>query len=133
MLKGDHFPYKAAAIGDVETTDTTDLNNTQDDDECEEEGEDLLNGNFKDDYRRMDEHDRDDPVGLDESFEDDMDTDQVIQDRKVAGLKLEARDVCFSNRKLPQLLHDNNTYDDSYRPSKRSRVDSSVQEAMILF
>ncbi|KAJ6375894.1 hypothetical protein OIU77_000791 [Salix suchowensis] len=71
----------------------------------------------------MDEHDRDDPVGLDESFEDDMDTDQVIQDRKVAGLKLEARDVCFSNRKLPQLLHDNNTYDDSYRPSKRSRVD----------
>lgn len=26
-LKGDHYPYKAAAIGDVETTDTTDLNN----------------------------------------------------------------------------------------------------------
>lgn len=62
-------------------------------------------------------------MGLDESFEDDRDPDQVIQDRRAAELELEARDVRFSNRKLPELLHDNDTDDDSYRPSKRSRAD----------
>ena len=72
-----------------------------DGDECEEEGEDLLNDNFMDDYRRMDEQDQYDPVGLDESFEDDMDTDQVIQDRRVPGLKLEARDVCLFKSEAP--------------------------------
>ncbi|CAK7336004.1 unnamed protein product [Dovyalis caffra] len=91
--------------------------------EEEEEGEDLFNDNFMDDYRRMDEHDQYESVGLDESFEDDRDPDQVIQDRREAELELEARDVRFTNRKLPQLLHDNDTDDDSYRPSKRSRAD----------
>ncbi|KAJ6713629.1 DNA REPLICATION LICENSING FACTOR MCM FAMILY MEMBER [Salix viminalis] len=76
-----------------------------------------------DDYRRMDDHDQYEPVGLDESFEDDREPDQVIQDRRAAEVELEARDVRFSNRKLPQLLHDNDTDDDSYRPSKRSRAD----------
>uniref|UniRef100_A0A6N2M5E3 DNA replication licensing factor MCM2 n=2 Tax=Salix viminalis TaxID=40686 RepID=A0A6N2M5E3_SALVM len=92
-------------------------------DEEEEEGEDLFNDNFMDDYRRMDDHDQYEPVGLDESFEDDREPDQVIQDRRAAEVELEARDVRFSNRKLPQLLHDNDTDDDSYRPSKRSRAD----------
>jgi DNA replication licensing factor MCM2 len=62
-------------------------------------------------------------MGLDESFEDDRDTDQVIQDRRAAKLELEARDVRFSNQKLLQLLHDNDTDDDSYRPSKGSKAD----------
>lgn len=75
------------------------------------------------DYRRMDEHDQYELVGLEESFEDDRDTDQVIQDRRAAKLELEARDVRFSNQKLLQLLHDNDTADDSYRPSKGSRAD----------
>ncbi|KAJ6307769.1 hypothetical protein OIU76_017541 [Salix suchowensis] len=92
-------------------------------DEEEEEGEDLFNDNFMDDYRRMDDHDQYEAVGLDESFEDDREPDQVIQDRRAAEVELEARDVRFSNRKLPQLLHDNDTDDDSYRPSKRSRAD----------
>ncbi|KAF9689051.1 hypothetical protein SADUNF_Sadunf01G0051600 [Salix dunnii] len=92
-------------------------------DEEEEEGEDLFNDNFMDDYRRMDDHDQYEAVGLDESFEDDREPDQVIHDRRAAEAELEARDVRFSNRKLPQLLHDNDTDDDSYRPSKRSRAD----------
>ncbi|KAJ6945776.1 hypothetical protein NC651_000744 [Populus alba x Populus x berolinensis] len=96
---------------------------TEEPEEEEEEGEDLFNDNFMDDYRRMDEHDQYETVGLDESFEDDRDPDQVIQDRRAAELELEARDVRFSNRKLPELLHDNDTDDDSYRPSKRSRAD----------
>jgi len=62
------------------------------------------------DYRRMDEHDQYETVGLDESFEDDRDPDQVIKDRREAELELEARDVRFSNRKLPQLLHDNGIF-----------------------
>ncbi|XVF28877.1 hypothetical protein REPUB_Repub15cG0070500 [Reevesia pubescens] len=44
-------------------------------------------------------------------------------DRRAAKLELDARDARLSNRKLPQLLHDQDTDDDNYRPSKRSRAD----------
>ncbi|KAL9369682.1 hypothetical protein Peur_040881 [Populus x canadensis] len=133
-------PTTSAGFNTDQLPHNTSQNYTDDDDEAavdpqilpeepeepeeeEEEGEDLFNDNFMDDYRRMDEHDQYETVGLDESFEDDRDPDQVIQDRREAELELEARDVRFSNRKLPQLLHDNDTDDDSYRPSKRSRAD----------
>lgn len=133
-------PTTSAGFNTDQLPHNTSQNYTDDDDEAavdpqilpeepeepeeeEEEGEDLFNDNFMDDYRRMDEHDQYETVGLDESFEDDRDPDQVIQDRRAAELELEARDVRFSNRKLPQLLHDNDTDDDSYRPSKRSRAD----------
>ncbi|XP_011004331.1 PREDICTED: LOW QUALITY PROTEIN: DNA replication licensing factor MCM2-like [Populus euphratica] len=133
-------PTTSAGFNTDQLPHNTSQNYTDDDDEAavdpqilpeepeepeeeEEEGEDLFNDNFMDDYRRMDEHDQYETVGLDESFEDDRDPDQVIQDRRAAELELEARDVKFSNRKLPQLLHDNDTDDDSYRPSKRSRAD----------
>ncbi|GMP57405.1 hypothetical protein CsSME_00021521 [Camellia sinensis var. sinensis] len=91
--------------------------------EEEEEGEDLFNDNYMDDYRRMDEHDQYEPVGLDESLEDERDLDQIMADRRAAELELEARDGRASQRKLPQLLHDQDTDDDNYRPSKRSRAD----------
>lgn len=133
-------PTTSAGFNTDQLPHNTSQNYTDDDDEAavdpqilpeepeepeeeEEEGEDLFNDNFMDDYRRMDEHDQYETVGLDESFEDDRDPDQVIQDRRAAELELEARDVRFSNRKLPELLHDNDTDDDSYRPSKRSRAD----------
>lgn len=133
-------PTTSAGFNTDQLPHNTSQNYTDDDDEAavdpqilpeepeepeeeEEEGEDLFNDNFMDDYRRMDEHDQYETVGLDESFEDDRDPDQVIKDRREAELELEARDVRFSNRKLPQLLHDNDTDDDSYRPSKRSRAD----------
>ncbi|GMI89842.1 MINICHROMOSOME MAINTENANCE 2 [Hibiscus trionum] len=93
-------------------------------DEEEDDGEDLYNDNFMDDYRRMDAHDQYESVGLDESMEDERDLDQIMQDRRAAELELETRDARLSNRKLPQLLHDQDTDDDNYRPSKRPRADS---------
>ncbi|KAL7241379.1 hypothetical protein ACSBR2_006902 [Camellia fascicularis] len=95
----------------------------EEEEEEEEEGEDLFNDNYMDDYRRMDEHDQYEPVGLDESLEDERDLDQIMADRRAAELELEARDGRASQRKLPQLLHDQDTDDDNYRPSKRSRAD----------
>ncbi|XP_052184215.1 DNA replication licensing factor MCM2 [Diospyros lotus] len=88
----------------------------------EEEGEDLFNDNYMDDYRRMDEHDQYESVGLDDSLEDERDLDQIMADRRAAEIELDTRDGRTSQRKLPQLLHDQDTDDDSYRPSKRSRA-----------
>ncbi|KAK9277392.1 hypothetical protein L1049_006935 [Liquidambar formosana] len=91
--------------------------------EEEEEGEDLFNDNYMDDYRRMDEHDQYESLGLDESLEDERDLDQIMQDRRAAEVELDTRDGRVTQRKLPQLLHDQDTDDDNYRPSKRSRAD----------
>ncbi|XP_065853028.1 DNA replication licensing factor MCM2 [Euphorbia lathyris] len=91
--------------------------------EDEEEGEDLFNDNFLEDYRRMDEHDNYESVGLDDSLEDERDLDQIMRDRRAAEAELDTRDERVVDRKLPQLLHDHDTDDDSYRPSKRSRAD----------
>lgn len=88
----------------------------------EEEGEDLFNDNYMDDYRRMDENDQYESLGLDESLEDERDLDQIMADRRAAELELDAREG-RTQRKLPQLLHDQDTDDDNYRPSKRSRAD----------
>ncbi|KAJ8452179.1 hypothetical protein Cgig2_016760 [Carnegiea gigantea] len=90
----------------------------------EEEGEDLYNDDFLNDYRVMEEHDQYEEEGLNDSLEDERDLDQIMKDRRAAELELDARDARFSNnRKLPQLLHDQDTDDDNYRPSKRSRAD----------
>ncbi|KAK4762911.1 hypothetical protein SAY86_008679 [Trapa natans] len=89
----------------------------------EEEGEDLFNDNFMDDYRGMDEHDQYETMGLDDSFEDERNLDQIMADRRAAEVELDARDVHTTNRKLPHLLHDQDTDDDSYRPTKRHRAD----------
>ncbi|XP_071702697.1 DNA replication licensing factor MCM2-like [Rutidosis leptorrhynchoides] len=91
-------------------------------DEDEGEGEDLFGDDFINDYRRMDEHDQYESVGLDESHEDERDLDQIMADRRAAEIELDARDGVASQRKLPQLLHDQDTDDDSYRPSKRTRA-----------
>ncbi|KAI6686773.1 hypothetical protein NL676_032686 [Syzygium grande] len=76
----------------------------------------------KDDYQRM-ENDQYESLGLDESYEDERDLDQIMADRRAAEVELEARDGRVNNRKLPQLLHDQDTDDDTYRPSKRHRAD----------
>ncbi|KAL9254469.1 DNA replication licensing factor MCM2-like protein [Drosera capensis] len=89
----------------------------------EEDGEDLFADNYLDDYQRMEEHDQYEPVGLDDSMEDERDLDQIIEDRRAADMELEARDARFTNRKLPQLLHDQDEDYDDYRPSKRTRTD----------
>ncbi|GAB2292715.1 hypothetical protein Dimus_026952 [Dionaea muscipula] len=99
-----------------------------DDDEAgdaeeEEEGEDLFGDNYLDDYQRMEEHDQYEPVGLDDSLEDERDLDQIMEDRRAAEMELDVREARFSNRKLPQLLHDQDTDDENYRPSKRTRAD----------
>nr|XP_043607158.1 DNA replication licensing factor MCM2 [Erigeron canadensis] len=91
-------------------------------DEDEGEGEDLFNDNFIEDYRRMDEHDQYESAGLDVSYEDDRSLGEIMADRKAAEMELDARDGVASQRKLPQLLHDQDTDDDSYRPSKRTRA-----------
>ncbi|KAL7135263.1 hypothetical protein ABFS83_11G081900 [Erythranthe nasuta] len=92
-------------------------------DEEEEDGEDLFNDNFMDDYRRMGEQDQYERVGLDDSAEDERDLDQIMADRRAAEVELDAREGRPSQRKLPQLLHDQDTDDDNYRPSKRTRAD----------
>ncbi|EYU26049.1 hypothetical protein ABFS82_11G083000 [Erythranthe guttata] len=92
-------------------------------DEEEEDGEDLFNDNFMDDYRRMGEQDQYERVGLDDSAEDERDLDQIMADRRAAEVELDAREGRVSQRKLPQLLHDQDTDDDNYRPSKRTRAD----------
>ncbi|CAB4263881.1 unnamed protein product [Prunus armeniaca] len=89
----------------------------------EEEGEDLFHDNFLDDYRRMDEHDQYESLGLDDSVEDERDLDQIMADRRAAEIELDTRDGVQTTRKLPHLLHDQDTDDDSYRPSKRARAD----------
>ncbi|XP_038903137.1 DNA replication licensing factor MCM2 [Benincasa hispida] len=89
----------------------------------EEEGEDLYHDNFLDDYRRMDEHDQYESLGLDDSLEDERDLDQIMEDRRAAEMELETRDAQLTRRKLPELLHDHDSEDDNYRPSKRSRAD----------
>ncbi|KAJ1382676.1 P-loop containing nucleoside triphosphate hydrolase [Sesbania bispinosa] len=72
----------------------------------------------------MEEADQYESVGLDDSLEDDRDFDQIMEDRRAAEVELDNRDGRVSNRnKLPQLLHDQDTDDDSYRPSKRARPD----------
>ncbi|KAI3501923.1 hypothetical protein L1887_29951 [Cichorium endivia] len=91
-------------------------------DEDEGEGEDLFNDNYIEDYRRMDEHDQYESAGLDDSHEDERDLDQIMADRRAAEIELDTRDGVASRRKVPHLLHDQDTDDDSYRPSKRTRA-----------
>ncbi|KAL0358212.1 UNVERIFIED_CONTAM: DNA replication licensing factor MCM2 [Sesamum calycinum] len=91
--------------------------------EEEEEGEDLFNDNFMNDYRRLGQQDRYESLGIDDSMEDERDLDQIMADRRAAEIELEAREARVSQRKLPQLLHDQDTDDDNYRPTKRTRAD----------
>ncbi|KAI3989440.1 hypothetical protein MKX01_032542 [Papaver californicum] len=100
--------------------------------EEEEDGEDLYNDNFMDDYQPMGEHDQYERVGLDDSLEDERDLDQIMEDRRAAEVELDVRDEegedgeedgRRTNRKLPRLLHDQDTDEDiSYRRTKRSRA-----------
>ncbi|KVH95745.1 DNA replication licensing factor MCM2 [Cynara cardunculus var. scolymus] len=92
-------------------------------DEDEGEGEDLFNDNYIEDYRRMEENDQYESVGLDDSLEDERDLDQIMADRRAAEIELATRDGTASQRKLPHLLHDQDTDDENYRPSKRTRAD----------
>ncbi|CAA2977885.1 DNA replication licensing factor MCM2 [Olea europaea subsp. europaea] len=92
-------------------------------DEEEEEGEDLFHDNFMDDYRGMNDQDQYESVGLHDSMEDERDLDQIMADRRAAEIELDAKEARISQRKLPQLLHDQDTDDDNYRPSKRTRAD----------
>lgn len=73
----------------------------------------------------MGEQDQYESVGLDESIEDERDLDQIMADRRAAEMELDTRDghTATQQRKLPQLLHDQDTDDENYRPSKRSRAD----------
>ncbi|XP_026385731.1 DNA replication licensing factor MCM2-like [Papaver somniferum] len=99
--------------------------------EEEEDGEDLYNDNFMDDYQPMGEHDQYERVGLDDSMEDERDLDQIMEDRRAAEVELDVRDGDGedgedgrrTNRKLPRILHDQDTDEDiSYRRTKRSRA-----------
>ncbi|KHG13490.1 DNA replication licensing factor mcm2 [Gossypium arboreum] len=122
----DQLPHDSSHSSDEEEAAVDPAIIRDDVDEVEEEedeGEDLYNDNFMEDYRGMDAHDRYESVGLDESMEDERDLDQIMQDRRAAELELDARDARLSNRKLPQLLHDQDIDDDNNRPSKRTRAD----------
>nr|POE83114.1 dna replication licensing factor mcm2 [Quercus suber] len=70
----------------------------------EDDREDLFHATFLDDYRRMDEQDQYELVGLDDSLEDERDLDQIMQDHRATELELNAREVCVTGRKLPELL-----------------------------
>ncbi|KAK7348042.1 hypothetical protein VNO80_22591 [Phaseolus coccineus] len=124
----DQIPHTHTSRASEDDEASVDLDIVRDDlDEQpveEEDGEDLFNDNFMDDYRRMDEADQFESFGLDDSLEDDRDFDQIIEDRRAAEIEIDAREGRITNRsKLPQLLHDQDTDDDSHRPSKRARAD----------
>ncbi|XP_074269548.1 DNA replication licensing factor MCM2 [Silene latifolia] len=90
--------------------------------EEEDDGEDLYNDDFLNDYRRLGEQDQYEEEGLHDSMEDERDLDQIIKDRRAAEMELESREVRVTdNRRIPQLLHDQDTDEDSYRPPKRAR------------
>ncbi|KAG6422471.1 hypothetical protein SASPL_119043 [Salvia splendens] len=89
----------------------------------DEEGEDLFNDNFMEDYRGMGEQDQYEGLGIDDSLEDERDLDQIMADRRAAEVELDTKEARVSQRKLPRLLHDQDTDDESYRPSKRKRAD----------
>ncbi|KAH0905988.1 hypothetical protein HID58_037815 [Brassica napus] len=90
--------------------------------EEEEDGEDLFNDNFLQDYGKRDEQDQYESVGLDDSVDDGRDLGQIALDRRAADAVLDARESRFANRKLPHLLHDNDSDEWNYRPSKRARA-----------
>ena len=56
----------------------------------------------------MGEQDQYEEEGLHDSMEDERDMDQILKDRRAAEMDLDARDAHLTNtnRKLPQLLHD---------------------------
>jgi hypothetical protein len=61
------------------------------------------------DYRRMDEHDQYESVGLDDSLEDERNLDEIMADLRAAEAELDAREVRTgqaADRKLPRMLHD---------------------------
>ncbi|CAL9129890.1 unnamed protein product [Musa textilis] len=93
----------------------------------EEEGEDLYNDNYMEDYRRMDDQDRYETVGMDDSMEDERDLDQIMADRRAAEVELDARDGRTGDildRKLPRMLYDQDMDDDiNFRCPKRFRAD----------
>ncbi|KAJ1421767.1 Nucleic acid-binding, OB-fold [Sesbania bispinosa] len=92
-----HTHTSRASEGDEASVNPDIIRDEEQPDE-DEEGEDLFNERFMDDYRGMEEADQ------------------------AAEVELDNRDGRVSNRnKLPQLLHDQD--DDSYRPSKRARAD----------
>lgn len=56
----------------------------------------------------MDDHDRYESLGLDDSMEDERDLDQIMADRRAAEVELDNRErrTAVAGRKLPRLLHD---------------------------
>ncbi|KAL1334951.1 hypothetical protein HN51_063889 [Arachis hypogaea] len=123
----DQLPHTSHVSEDDEASVDPDIIHDEPEDENPEEdedGEDLYNDNYMDDYRRLDDHDQFESAGLDDSVEDVRDFDQIMEDRRAAEVELDARDGRLNNRKFPQLLHDQDTDDDSYRPSKRARADA---------
>lgn len=58
----------------------------------------------------MEDNDQYESVGLDDSLEDERDLSQIMEDRRAAEMELEARDDRLTNRKLPQLLHDQGNF-----------------------
>ncbi|KAM3281233.1 DNA replication licensing factor MCM2 [Capsicum chacoense] len=125
----DQLPYNTSQNYSEEDEASVDRDIIRDDPddadvEEEEDGEDLFNDNYLDDYRVMGEADQYESFGLDDSMVDERDLDQIMADRQAAEVELDNRDnVHVSNRKLPELLQDQDTDDDNYRPSKRTRAD----------
>ncbi|KAI3912274.1 hypothetical protein MKW92_008221 [Papaver armeniacum] len=101
--------------------------------EEEEDREDLYNDNFLDDYRPMGEHDHYERVGLDDSFEDERDFNQIMEDKRSSEVDLDIRDEGdddgdWRGSKFPRLLHDQDTDETiSYRRKKWSRARPPVK------
>lgn len=58
----------------------------------------------------MGEQDQYEGLGIDDSLEDERDLDQIMADRRAAELELDAKETRVSQRKLPQLLHDQGSF-----------------------
>ncbi|GER57743.1 DNA replication licensing factor mcm2, partial [Striga asiatica] len=118
-LSSDQLPMNSSQIytdddgeASVEAEIITDEEKDNIDDE---EGEDLFNDQFMNDFRRMGKQDQYETLGLDDSVEDDRVLDQIMADSRAAEIELDAKQPSPSHRKYPQILHDQDTNDDEDR------------------
>lgn len=85
--------------------DPHNIKDESENEEEEDEGEDLFNNNYMDDYRRMDEQDHYESLDPDDSTENERVLDQIVADhRHSQALPLIAGCPNFSTTKVCHLL-----------------------------
>ncbi|RWV82133.1 hypothetical protein GW17_00056397 [Ensete ventricosum] len=88
------------------------------------------------DYRRMDDQDRYDSVGMDDSMEDERDLDQIMADRRAAEMELDAREGRtggIHDRKLPQMLYDQDASSELVETSPANKCSLEIDYKQFIY